>query len=252
MSMSSKPALKAFRVQEPAPDLRAGTVKRSWMEATSDRFAYRCLPLNMANVTGWTLHLTAGFDATWNGGPAAADITLTPHDEGTDLSHVAVSHFAGGVLTFHTGYLFRTPEGWATWAMAPPNTPTDGITALSGLIETDWLPFPFTMNWLFTRPGTARFEKGAPFCFITLVEPTRLSEITPQVLSIHDDKALYDEYMAWHQSRTEFNAAIQDRDPEALRESWQKHYMKGRSPSGAETNRPGRAKMRMNEPRAKT
>jgi hypothetical protein len=43
----------------------------------------------------------------------------------------------------------------------------DGIQPLVGLIETDWLPFPFTMNWIFTRPGTVKFEKGEPFCFIT-------------------------------------------------------------------------------------
>ena len=35
---------------------------------------------------------------------------------------------------------------------------------LVGLIETDWLPFPFTMNWVFTRPGRVRLEKGEPFC----------------------------------------------------------------------------------------
>ncbi|MEM1380113.1 MAG: DUF6065 family protein [Pseudomonadota bacterium] len=244
------PELKAYKVQEPAPALIPGTVKRDWMEATSDRFAYRCLPLNMANVTGWSLTLNAGFDATWNGGGAASDITLAAHETDTDLSHVALSHFAHGVLTFHVGYLFRTSPGWATWAMGPPNGSKPGIEALSGLIETDWLPFPFTMNWRFTHPGTVRFEKGEPFCFITLVEPAKLQDVTPEVLSIHDDPALFDEYMTWHRSRTEFNAAIEAKDPEALRESWQKHYMVGRSPDGAQTASPGRGSMRMKKPKA--
>ncbi|MGH1560190.1 DUF6065 family protein [Caulobacter segnis] len=26
-----------------------------------------------------------------------------------------------GVVTFHTGYLFRTPPGWSLMAMGPPN-----------------------------------------------------------------------------------------------------------------------------------
>jgi len=29
------------------------------------------------------------------------------------------------------------------------------------VIETDWLPDPFTMNWQMTRPGTVRFREGA-------------------------------------------------------------------------------------------
>jgi len=33
--------------------------------------------------------------------------------------------------------------------------------AADGVIETDWLPDPFTMNWQMTRPGTVRFREGA-------------------------------------------------------------------------------------------
>ena len=33
------------------------------------------------------------------------------------------------------------------------------LQPLAGVVETDWLPFPFTMNWLFTQPGRVRFEK---------------------------------------------------------------------------------------------
>jgi hypothetical protein len=39
------------------------------------------------------------------------------------------------------------------------NSPKDGIAPLTGVIETDWLPYPFTMNWQMTRPGSVRFDK---------------------------------------------------------------------------------------------
>jgi hypothetical protein len=51
------------------------------------------------------------------------------------------------VLSFHPGYLFRTDPEWAVWCRGAPNSHKDGIVALDGLIETDWLPFFFTMNW---------------------------------------------------------------------------------------------------------
>src|SRR3989442_536780 len=50
--------LIAYRVFEPtaidpAPLLRPASPRRRWMEETTDRFAYRCLPLSIANQHGW-------------------------------------------------------------------------------------------------------------------------------------------------------------------------------------------------------
>ena len=44
-------------------------------------------------------------------------------------------------------------EGWNTFVTGPMNGIKDGIAPLSGVIETDWSPYSFTMNWRFTRPG---------------------------------------------------------------------------------------------------
>jgi Family of unknown function (DUF6065) len=30
-------------------------MERAWMDATDQRFAYRCLPLNIANAHGWEI-----------------------------------------------------------------------------------------------------------------------------------------------------------------------------------------------------
>ncbi|NDG04180.1 MAG: hypothetical protein EB121_02330 [Alphaproteobacteria bacterium] len=44
-------------------------------------------------------------------------------------------------------------------ARGAPNSAKHGIAPLDGLIETDWLPFGFTMNWRFTAPGQVTFER---------------------------------------------------------------------------------------------
>ena len=40
--------------------IRPASVERDWMEGTDQRYAYRCLPLNIANTFGWEILCTAG------------------------------------------------------------------------------------------------------------------------------------------------------------------------------------------------
>ena len=51
-----------------APKLAPAPVERDWMERTNAGFAYRCLPLNIANAHGWLILNAAPFVAEWDGG----------------------------------------------------------------------------------------------------------------------------------------------------------------------------------------
>ena len=88
---------------------------------------------------------------------------------------------------------------------------------MSGLIETDWLPFPFTMNWIFTRPGRIKFEKGEPFCFLLPVEHRKVEAFQPVIRSMNSNPELRRQYDVWAEKRTEFNNLIFKRDPEATK-----------------------------------
>lgn len=194
------------------------------MEETTGRFAYRCIPLSIANASGWEIILPFSFSAVWNGGPRREDIAIF----GVETSDLVTSHFGEGVLTFHTGWLFRTSPGWALWCRGAPNHLHDGIVPLEGVVETDWLPFPFTMNWRFTQPGAAvRFEKGEAICFITPMPHAVLDTVTPRLLRIEDDPDLKRDYEAWGASRSDFNQRLERHDPEAVREGWQRSYVRG-------------------------
>ena len=43
--------------------------QRDWMDATPNRYAYRCLPLTITNQTGWWIRNPVGFTAAWSGRP---------------------------------------------------------------------------------------------------------------------------------------------------------------------------------------
>ena len=226
------PYLDCYVVHEPTPEMVPGRSRRKWMDATSDRYAYRCLPLTMANSTGWEILCPFKLELEWDGGQGAEAITMSSPFRGANVPGLAVSHFRHGIVTFHTGYMFRTPPGWGTWVSGPPNQPKDGIAPLTGLVETDWLPFPFTMNWRFTRPGKVTFAKNEPFAFITLMEHGRLEAVEPTLKDLKADAQLSQDYHDWQHSRDDFIRRLEAREPDTVAAGWQRTYMRGEKASG--------------------
>jgi len=202
------------------------------VDATENHFGHRCTPMTIANASGWDILNPVAFTAEWNGGDDPSDMVLTADDPTARFDRASTA-FGHGILTFHPGYVFRTPPGWVVWARGSPNSFKDGIHPLDGIVETEWLPFSFTMNWRFTRPGKVRFEVDEPFCFLTLQPAVAIEAVQPTISRLEDDPALHNEYALWHIRRERFNDALRRGHPRALEEKWQKDYLKGVSPSGA-------------------
>ena len=193
--------LECYPTTERPPEIVPGRPQRAWMDAFAEP-----PPLSLP-AADHGQHLRAGRSSARSPSPpsgTAASTRRTSRSRPTGRTRTSTdfvkSHFSHGVLTFHPGYLFRTPPGWSMWAMGPPNHVKDGIQPLAGLVETDWLPFPFTMNWLFTRPGKVRFEKGEPFCFITLIQDKPLHEIQPVIRRMDSNPELRDQYDVWDEA----------------------------------------------------
>lgn len=228
-----------------APRIRPASATRDWMDRTQLSFAYRCLPLNMANAHGWEILAPATCDAVWNGGPGLEDVQVCV-EPGTDAKDTPVSAFGEGVLTFLITGLFRTPPGWNLWVGGSPNNPKDGIYPLTGVIETDWSPYTFTMNWRFTRRNhTIHFDAGEPICFVFPVQRAALERVTPRFLPMESEPEQADHYAAWINSRKAFNEAIRRERPVRPVDQWQKHYYRGVDMTDQEAVPDHRAKMRL-------
>ena len=216
-------------VQNP-PELRPAPAGRAWMDALPEAYGYRCLPLIIANAHGWEVCSPIDFTATWNGGAAKDDILIATNDSGL----MPTTHFGSGILTFHVGYLFRTEPGVSLMAQGPINRPKDGIQALSGVIETDWSPYTFTMNWLFTRPDlTVRFARGEPFCHIFLIGRGALEEVETVIGDfVRDEPEAFKNHRLWTEGRNTFNDDLKKPDSAARAKKWQKDYYRGFEPDG--------------------
>src|SRR5260370_40210006 len=103
------------------PKLIPAPMEREWMDRTNEGFAYRCLPLNIANAHGWLILNPTPFVAEWNGGEALDAVRLRPITAASSL--IASSHFGSGVLPFNVNALLRTEAGDDLMVTGPLNQP---------------------------------------------------------------------------------------------------------------------------------
>ncbi|ONG58328.1 hypothetical protein BKE38_03110 [Pseudoroseomonas deserti] len=224
--------LTAYALPEaPLPPIRPASPRRGWMDATPGGFAYRCLPLTIANAHGWEIQTQCGVEAWWNGGPSREDVSVRVLRAG---GVAPVSHFGAGVLTFPVPALLRCAPGQALWVGGPPNAAKDGIAPLTGIVEADWAPMTFTMNWRFTRPDhVVRFAPGETVCFFFPLDLSLALDARPETRPLAAEPSLAASHAAWRDSRRRFNIDLHAPQSEARRQGWQRDYTRGEGPEGA-------------------
>jgi len=227
------------------PTIRPANPRRNWMDETPEAFAYRCLPLSIANAHGWEVATPCAVEAWWDGRTGVQGVHIEIEGE-PDPVTAPVSIFGQGVLTFHVAGLFRTPPGWNLWVGGPPNQAKDGIAALSGVVETDWSPFTFTMNWRFTRPNhRVRFEADEAVAFLFPVDRNAIEAVEPRFEPLPSAPELEAQFHDWSRSRTAFQAEMASDPPEKPADKWQKHYFRGLDASGCSHIEDHRTKLRV-------
>ena len=218
----------AYEIYDPGGmSLITGPLGRTWMDKTDRRFAYRCLPLLMANTSGWFIKNPVSFSVSWNGGNKKGDTFIEFKD--TFKDDRIISHFGSGVLTFRLPYIFRTPKKVNLWVKGPTNWPKDGAQPLEGIVESDWLAATFTMNWKLTRPNyPIFFGKDEPICMIVPIVRGLAENLVPIRCPLSENQQLQSEFEQWRRQREQFLKMLSGRVPETVQKGWQKDYFKGR------------------------
>lgn len=237
-----------FYAENPAQiDLRPNPPTREWMNKTAESYAYRCLPLNIANAHGWSFHLPFEVMVMWNGQDHTHAMQFRTTG-GNRVADVCMSNFGHGIVTFFVKGVFRTEPGWDMYISGAANAPIDGAAPLQGVAETDWSPYSFTMNWQITRVGHwVRFPKGYPFCSIFPVPHGYLQEVEPEIRPMASNLALKKEHDEWSASRRKFIDDLGDPQSRAVKDKWQKSYYQGKRPDGSDGPDDHLIKLRLNE-----
>jgi hypothetical protein len=155
----------------------------------------------MANMHGWEMVVPQSFEVVWDGGEGVDSIHLKTNQEDSFSHEIWIedirvsSNFGQGIITFEHNTIFRTSEGYNLWVTGSPNFFVDGAQALSALVETDWIPYTFTMNWKIKKQNEkVVFEEGDPYCFIFPIRRGAVNKVSTTMKSIKEDPKIEEKY----------------------------------------------------------
>lgn len=199
-------------------------VKRDWMSESAKNFAYKCLPLNIANQYGWAVLSPADFTIVWWGGKQPPDIDISVSDLVAE-NHI-LSYFGESVFTIHPDFIVRTPENYSLYVRGIPNEARPGVRPLDAIVETDWLDFTFTYNFMLIEPGIYEFKKGDPLFAFFPIERNTVENFSLVEQMIYEDEKLHKNFQEYVKHSEERKAS---RKQERL-------YFKGMGPDGTKYN----------------
>jgi hypothetical protein len=204
--------------------------RRDWMDQTAHKFAYRCLPLTIANQTGWFVNNPVGFTAIWTGLAKPGSVLFKFDTDAPRWRTWVNDQFGHGIVTWATPFLFRTrPAGSRLLVMGPVNRFKHGTQPLTAVLESDWMSASFTMNWKLTLPGQpVRFEAGEPLFQVIPMAVNLCADLERASVTyrrVTDDPVVLAAYEQWKGSRDRFKQ--DQRDGATSDAAWQKDYFKG-------------------------
>jgi hypothetical protein len=158
------------------------SIKRDWMDKTSENHAYRCFPVTQANVIGWSLSCTKDISFEWNGiNDQTPDTVKIFSPEGSYSGRGQSS------ISLSTGLIFRTDEDVSLFTINPVNYFSNEFETMSSLITTSFYdnPIPLALkakvaNKVVTIPA------GTPVATIIPISLTNLNNSVIEIVKYSD------------------------------------------------------------------
>lgn len=159
------------------------SIKRDWMDVTSEKHAYRCFPVTQANVIGWSLSCKEDIIFTWDGINDQTDQhvnILSPQD--------AYAGRGQSTVSLNTSLIFRTDPDVSILTINPVNYFNDDFEAMSNLISTSFYdnPLPLAIKAKKANVETV-IKAGTPIATIIPISLTNLNNSTISIAEYRDD-----------------------------------------------------------------
>lgn len=164
------------------------SVKRNWMEESSDRHAYQCFPITLANTMGWAISFPEDISFIWDG---ICDTTPS-HITILEGHRYCSTGRGNATISFHTYLTLKTDENITTLIMPVPNQFNESAQCYTTLISTSFYKSMLPVAWRIIQPNTKiTIPAGTP---VAVIIPISLTELQDFEVVIKNDHKIIEEY----------------------------------------------------------
>lgn len=164
-------------------DITPMSIKRDWMDNTSENHAYRCFPVTQANVIGWSLSCTEDISFIWDG---INDQT----DKHVEIFSPQGSYAGRGQssISLNTSLVFRTDKDVSILTINPVNYFNDDFETMSNLMSTSFYDNPLPLAIKAKKANEKIVIKaGTPIATIIPISLTNLNNTTINIFEYKDE-----------------------------------------------------------------
>lgn len=163
-------------------DIAPMSIKRDWMNETSEGHAYRCFPVTQSNVVGWSIFCIEDIEFIWDGindqTPDHLEIIKAPEGSYGGRGQSSIS--------FHTGLVFRTEKDVSLFTINPVNYFNNDFETMSNVVSTSFYDNPLPLSIKAKKSNQKiTIKAGTP---IATIIPISLSNLNNSSIEIFDYK----------------------------------------------------------------
>jgi hypothetical protein len=160
------------------------SIKREWMDQTSENHAYRCFPVTQANVIGYSLSCKEDINFFWDGindqTPDHIEIIKAPEGSYGGRGQSSIS--------LNTGLIFKTDKDVSIFTINPVNYFSNDFETMSNLISTSFYDNPLPLAIKAKSPNkNVVIKAGTPLATIIPISLTSLNNTLIEIVDYKDE-----------------------------------------------------------------
>jgi hypothetical protein len=183
-------------------DIQPMSIKRDWMDVTSEGHAYRCFPVTQSNVIGWSLSCVEDIEFIWDG----------VNDQTPDRIEIfspagAYSGRGQSSISLNTGLVFRTDKDVSIFTINPVNYFSVEFETMSSLMSTSFYdnPLPVAIKAKVANKRVV-IKSGTPVATIIPISLSNLNGTNIEIVNYQDnDRKRLDANLSYGSAAQEIN-----------------------------------------------
>lgn len=171
---------------------------RDWLDETSNRHAYHCFPMTIANRIGWGISFPEDISFIWDG---ESDIS-SDHVKVLKGHQFVNTSRSNATVSFPTGYKFESEKNISLLTMPVPNQFIRGAQCITTIMSTSLAPGSLDIVWRVLEPNVEiLIPAGTP---VGAILPISLSYLQDHQIIIKDMQQLSPEKSKYLEERAKY------------------------------------------------